>query len=75
LGFGEGYVDFRVNKGYGEAGESGSGAQIEEGIAGADVLGGEEALAEVTGNYFVGVSDSGQVGAGVPLEEEVQVDG
>ncbi len=76
LGFGEGYLDFGAEQGYGEAGEAGSRAEVEEGGgAGIEVLGGEEAFAEVAADDLLWVADSGQVGAGVPLEKEVQVGG
>jgi hypothetical protein len=36
---------------------------------GEQVMGGEEALAEVAGDDFFGVADGGEVDAGVPAEE------
>ena len=39
------------------------------------MLGGEEALAGVPGDDVAGVADGGEVGAGVPFEEEVEVGG
>jgi hypothetical protein len=79
LGFGQGYTDFGVEEGYGKAGEACSRAQIEEGVweslGRAYALAGEEAFAEVAADYLLGVADGGEVGAGVPLEEEIQVSG
>ena len=37
--------------------------------------GGEEAFAEVAADDLFGVADGGEVGAGVPFEEEVEVEG
>ena len=63
----------------GEAGKAGSGAEIEEGgvggQAGDEVEAGEETLAEVAADDFLGFADGGEVGAGVPLEEQVEVGG
>ncbi len=39
------------------------------------MLGGEEAFAEVAADYLLRVADGGQIGAGVPFEEEIQVGG
>jgi hypothetical protein len=36
---------------------------------------GEEGLAEVALDDFFGVADGGEVGAGVPLEEEIEIGG
>jgi hypothetical protein len=39
------------------------------------VLASEEAFAEVAADDVFGVADGGEVGAGVPLEEEVEIGG
>ena len=39
------------------------------------MVGAEEAFAEVAPDDVFGVADGGEVGAGVPLEEEVQIGG
>ncbi len=39
------------------------------------MTGGEEALAEVAADYLFRISDGSEVGASVPLQEEVEVDG
>jgi hypothetical protein len=68
----------------GEAGESGAGAEVGDRIKGfhhrghrehrgEEVAGGEEALAEVAGDDFFGVADGGEVDAGVPAEEYIDV--
>ncbi len=75
LGFSKGHADFRMEQGYGEAGEACSGTQVEEGVAWAYVLGGEEAFAEVAADDLFGVANGGEVGAGVPFEEEIEVEG
>jgi hypothetical protein len=76
LGFGEGDVDVGAEKGDGEAGKTCSGAEVEEGLrAGGEMAGGEETLTEVAANDLFGVADGGEIGAGVPLEEEIEVDG
>ena len=76
LGFGEGDGDLGAEEGYGEAWEAGSGAEVEQrrGV-GVKVAGGEEAFAEVAADDLFGVADGGEVGTGVPLEEEVEVSG
>ena len=76
LGFGEGDLNFRVEERNGQAGEASSGAEVEE-SAGVwvEVLGGEEAFAEVAADDLFRVADGGEVGAGVPLEEEIEIDG
>jgi hypothetical protein len=38
-------------------------------------MGGEEAFSEVATDDFLWVADGGEVGASVPLEEEIEVDG
>ncbi len=43
--------------------------------SGAEMPGGEEALAEVAADDLFGVADGGQVGAGVPLEQEIEIKG
>jgi hypothetical protein len=75
LGFGEGDGELGVEELDGESGESGTGAEVEEGRGGSDVLGSEEAFAEVAADDLFGVADGGEVGAGVPLEEEVEISG
>ena len=76
LGLGERDLDFGVKEGDGEPGEAGSGAEVEEGFGfGRDVQASEEALAEVTADDLLGIADGGEVGAGVPLEEEIEVRG
>ena len=42
-------------------------------VGGVEVAGGEEALAEVTGDDLFGVADGGQVDAGIPAEEYIDV--
>jgi hypothetical protein len=79
LGFGEGNAKRGVEELDGEAGKAGTGAEVEEGGVGweawSEVPGSEEAFAEVAADDFFGVADGGEVGAGVPLEEEVEVGG
>jgi hypothetical protein len=76
LGFGQSYGDFGAQEGDGYAGETCSAAEVEEGGGlWMEVAGGEEALTEVAADYFFGVADGGEVGAGVPLEEEIKVVG
>jgi hypothetical protein len=76
LGFGKGDGDLGAQDGYGEAGEAGSAAEVEEGGGcWVKVAGGEETLAEVAADYLFGITDGGEVGAGVPLEEEIEVEG
>jgi hypothetical protein len=75
LGFGQGDCDFGAQEGDGETGEAGSAAEVEEGGGcRVEVAGGEEALAEVAADDLFGVADGGEVGAGVPLEEEIEVE-
>jgi hypothetical protein len=72
-----------------EAGESGAGAHIGytgrvhsfhhrghsggRGRAGKQVAGGEQALAEVAGDDVFGVADGGQIDAGVPPDEDIDI--
>jgi hypothetical protein len=37
------------------------------------MLSGEEAFAEVAADDLFGIADGGEIGAGVPLEEEMEV--
>jgi len=75
LGFGEGDAEFGEEEGDGKAGEAGSGAEVEEGLCGGEMSGGEEAFSEMTSNDLFGVADGGEIGAGVPLEKKVEVEG
>jgi len=75
LRFGEGNGDFGAEKGDGEAGKAGSAAEVEKGWARAEMPGGEEAFSEVTADDLFGVADRCEVGAGVPFEEEVEIEG
>jgi hypothetical protein len=76
LGFGEGNSDLRAKKGYGEAGEAGPGAKVKKGSgAGINLAGGKEALAKVAADDLLRVADGGEIGAGVPFEEKVEVKG
>jgi hypothetical protein len=76
LGFGQGDSDLGTEKGDGKAGKAGSGAKVQEGLgAGSQMAGGKEAFAEVATDDLFGITDGGEVGAGVPLEEEIKVGG
>jgi len=69
-------LNVRTEKGDGKAGEASSGSKIEEGAGvWVEVTGGEEAFSEVATDDFLGIADGGEVGAGVPLEEEIEVSG
>ena len=72
-GLGQGDLDFGAEELDGKAGEAGAGTVVEEGGAGAEVGGGEEALAEVAADDVLGGADGGEVEAGVPLENEVEI--
>ena len=39
------------------------------------MLAGEEAFAKVTADDLFGVTDGGKVGAGIPFEQEVEING
>ena len=76
LGFGERDLGFGVEDGNGKAGEAGSRAEVEEGFGfNGNVAGREEALAKVAPDDLLGIADGGEVGAGVPLEEKIEVRG
>src|SRR5258708_28638570 len=81
LGFGEGDLKVGAKESDGQAGEAGSGSEVKErhraGGRGSwiQVAGGEEALAKVTADDLFRIADGGEVGAGVPFEEEVEVGG
>ncbi len=73
LGFGEGDLNFRVKQGDWQARKACTGAEVEESCRRwVEVLGSEEAFAEVAADDLFRVADGGEVGAGVPLEEEVR---
>jgi len=74
LGFGEGDLNVGAEDCSGKAGEAGSGTEVQKGCgAGVKVPGGEETFAEVTADDLLGIADRGEVGTGVPLEEEVEI--
>ena len=76
LGLGEGHLNVWAKQGYRETWKAGSGAEVEEGRGvEVEVTAGEEALSEVAADDLFGAADGGEVGAGVPFEEEVEVDG
>ena len=76
LGFGEGYGDFRAHEGDGDAGESGAGAEVEQGLnAGGEGDGAEDGLEEVAAENSLFIADGGQVGFRIPFLEEGQVGG
>ena len=71
LGFGEGDGDRGAADGDGDAGETGTGAIVEEGgDAGGKGLGTGNGLEEVTFEDGVGLADSGEVGACVPADQK-----
>jgi len=75
--------EVRVPEFEGETGESGAGAYVGDcktlhhrghgGRRREKIAGGEEALAEVAGYDFFGVADGGEVDAGIPAEEYIDV--
>ena len=74
LGFGEGDGDFGAADGDGNAGEAGAGSIVEEGgDAGGKGMGAGDGLEEVALEDGVGIADGGEVGAGVPVNEERQI--
>jgi hypothetical protein len=76
LRFGEGDLDIGAQQGDREAGKAGSGAEVEKSSSFfGEMGGGEEAFAEVPADYLFGVPDGGEIGAGVPFEEKVEVSG
>ena len=76
LGFGERDLDLRTEEGDGDSGETCSRAEVEEGGGvGVEMTGGEEAFAEVAADDLLRIADGGEVSAGVPLEEEIEVEG
>jgi hypothetical protein len=84
VGFDQGERDLRRPEFYRETGESGAGTYIGNGFhhrghwghrgrAREQIAGGQEAFAEVAGDDFFGVADGGEVDAGVPAEEYIDV--
>ncbi len=89
LGFGQRYAPMGVQKLDGQPGESGSGAEVEQGWGGwgpgfrlgigldiepwLQVHAGEEALTKVAADHLFGGADGGEVGSGVPAEQQVEV--
>ena len=71
LRFGQGDGDVRPRDGDGDAGETGSGAEVEKGAhTGWDLLCGEEALRKMAAEDGARVAHGGEVDASVPLEKE-----
>jgi len=69
-------VDAWSQEGDRETGKAGSGAEVQEsGGAFGEMAGGEEAFSEVAADDLFRVADGGEVGVGVPLEEEVEIEG
>jgi hypothetical protein len=76
LGFCECDLDVRAEERDGEAREAGPRAEVEEGGGvGVEMAGGEEALSEVAPDDLFRIADRGQVGACVPLHQEVEIGG
>ena len=74
LGFGEGDLNIRTQKPDRDAREACPGAEVEEGGGVArEMARGKEAFAKMTANNLFRVADCGEIGAGVPFEEEVEV--
>lgn len=74
LGFGEGDRELGAEDGDGEARESCSGAEVEKrGEIFGEGAGGEDGFEEVAGEDAFAIADGGEVGAGVPLLEEIEV--
>jgi|HubBroStandDraft_6_1064221.scaffolds.fasta_scaffold190076_2 hypothetical protein len=74
LRFGQSDLNVGPQEGDGEAGESCSGAEIEEcECAGVEVASGEETLAKVAADDLFGIADGGEVSASIPLEKEIEV--
>ena len=78
LGFGQGDLERGEEELDGEAGEAGAGAEVEESSSGRkkrlDVDASEQAFAEVAADDFFRFADGGEVGAGVPAQEDVEVE-
>jgi len=76
LGFGQSDLNVRAEESDGKAGKAGPGAEVEEGGGvGVEMGGGEEALAEVAADDLLGIADGGEIGASVPLEEQIEIGG
>lgn len=83
VGFDEGKRDLRRPEFDGDAGESGAGAYVghsdpthhrgHRGTQRKEVAGGEEAFAEVAGDDFFFVADGGEIHAGIPALEYIDV--
>jgi hypothetical protein len=85
VGFNQSQADRRTPELYGNAWEACAGAYVgnsnilhhsgHRGHRGSrkQVAGGEEALAEVAGDDFFGVTDGGEVDAGIPAEKYIDV--
>ncbi len=76
LGFSQSDVNLRVREGYRDSGETGPGAEIEEGVGGrSEVPSAEEAVGEVPEDNFARLTDGGEVGAGIPFEKQREIGG
>ena len=76
LGFSECYVDLGADEGDGDAGKAGAGAEIEQGVdVGGEGCGAEDGFEKVTAKNAFFIADGGEVGFGIPFQEEGQVSG
>lgn len=76
LGFGEGDGNLRPKEGNREAGKAGSRAEVQEGLGvGGQMAGGEETFSKVPADDLFRIADGGEIGPGVPPEEQVEVGG
>jgi hypothetical protein len=74
LRFGEGDLNVGPKEGDREAGEAGPGAEVEKcEYARVEVTRGEETLAEVAADDLFGIADGGEIGAGIPFEEKIEI--
>ncbi len=75
LGFRESDGQVWMSKGDGQAGKSGTGAEIKQGGGRRKMARGEEGLAKVTLNDLLRSANGRKVGSGVPFEQEIEVAG
>ena len=59
----------------GRPGKPAARAEVEQGSGGAEIRRGEEAFAEVAADDLFRIANGGEVGAGVPLEQKVEIGG
>ncbi len=73
LGLSQCYLQIRKQKLDGQAREASAAPEVQKCLSRRELSGSEQALAEMTTDDLFRVTDGGEIGMGVPLEEEIEV--